>query len=94
MEMHVGHAGAMIAYAGLVKLFCKHFCKLRMGTQQLDYMVFVAFRTRLGYVNRHALGSADIEMRYYVEYFFHLLRDAKLAINAQTTVCQTLLNGI
>ena len=94
MEMHVGHMGAVIAYAGLAKFVCKHFCKLRMGTYKLYYMVFVAFGTRFGNVYRHAFRSANIEMGYYVEYFFHIQNHAKVAINAQTVTNQTFLKHI
>ena len=86
--------GAMVTYAGLAKLVYEHFCKLRMGTHKLYDMVFAAFRTRFGNVYRHAFRSANIEMGYYVEYFFHHQNHAKVAINAQTATNLTLLTHV
>ena len=73
MPVHVGHAGAVVLYAGFLKFTYEATRELRTGADKLNYVVLVAFRARLRYVHRHALRPADVEMRHYVEYFFHVL---------------------
>ena len=77
METHVGNVGPVVAYAGILELAYEHTRELGTGADKLYYVIFKAFRTRLRYVHAHALGSADVEMGYYVEYLFHLLNNTK-----------------
>ena len=84
VEMHLRQHGAVVPYAGLLELLDEHARVRRVRPYQLDDVILVAFRARPCYVHRHALRSAYVEMRYYVEYFFHPLLSAKLAIISLT----------
>jgi len=49
-----------------------------MGTQQFYYMVFDVWRSRMGYVESHTLGTAYIKVGYDMEYSFHTTKVRKM----------------
>lgn len=70
METDIGHESTMIPYAAVLKFAYEHTGERRTRPDKLDDVILHVRRLGLGNVHRHTLGSTDIEMRYYVEYFF------------------------